>query len=219
MTDQTFRFTHRDADAEHFFHRPQTTRPTGAATQWLCFRFRSDGMFTHSPASHWAIVLRARLGLDAAHRPESISGRGITLGDTSLAVAPADNAFAQVPGFGGARGVQVESFWPGGNFLHARAQALPEGLRDGVDYRVSLHVSDARWVAFAIAQDAAALPPPDVCVRDRVEHPVIADATGVLIALGRGAHETGPWSVCFSEIATGWFDDASTALVSTTDDL
>lgn len=208
MTSRTFRFDHSDDASRQFFHRPATPRPDAPATQWLCFRFRSDGMFTHSTASHFAVVLRARLGFDAAGVPRTISGRGLTLGDTSLASAPADNLHAQAPGYGGARGAQVESFWPGGNFLYRDAQALPDGLRDGVEYTVTVHVNDARFVAFAIEADAADLPRPSICVQDRAAHPVIAEATGVLIGLGRGGTDSGPWSVQFDDIATGWFVDA-----------
>lgn len=206
----SFDITSDDDAAAVYFHRAEVPRPAAATTQWFAFRMRSDGLFANSPGSHFAVVLRARLGFDGAGRPVSIAGRGMTLGDTSLAVAPASNphAFGD-PAFGGARGAQVESFWPGGNFLHRDARALDEGLRDGIDYRVELHVSDARWVAFRIADGAgrAMHDPMLTQVQDRPSHPVPADATGVVIALGRGPRETegGAWRVRFSEIACGWF--------------
>ncbi len=191
-----------------YFHRAEVPRPATATTQWLAFRMRSDGMFARSPGSHFAVVLRARLGFDGAGRPASIAGRGMTLGDTSLALAPAANTLAfGDPAFGGARGAQIESFWPGGNFLYRDARAFDEGLRDDVDYHVELHVSDARWVAFRIsdAQGLALHDPARSRVQDRATHPVPADATGVVIALGRGPAESGPWRVRFSGIAFGWF--------------
>ncbi len=199
-----------DDVAQVYFHRPDVLRPPAATTQWLAFRMESDGLFAHSPASHFAVVLRARLGFDDAGRAVSISGRGLTLGDTSMAQPAADNLHALAdPGFGGARGAQVESFWPGGNFLYRDARALDEGLVDGVPYRVELHVSDARWIAFRIADDEGRPlhDPERTQVQDRLSHPVAADATGVVIALGRGPRETesGAWRVRFSEIACGWF--------------
>lgn len=200
-----FTFDARDAAHRHYLHLPHTPRPRVAATQWLAFRFRSDGMFAASPGSHFAIVLRARLGIDATGTPSTISGRGITLGDTSLAQPPPGDPLANAPGFGGARGAQVESFWPGGNFLFADAQAAREGLRDGIDYRVVLHVDDARWIAFGLQPDDDTPLVPRIAVQDRAAHPVAADATGLLIVLGRGPEESGPWRVRFHDIATGWF--------------
>ncbi|MFA5684618.1 MAG: hypothetical protein WC995_08730 [Lysobacteraceae bacterium] len=201
-------FTINDGDAagERYFHRTDCPRRPGAGVQWLRFALRADGFFRHSPASHFAIALRARLGFDAAGRPCSISGRGITLGDTSQAVAPADNLHARVGGFGGARGAQVESFWPGGNFLYRQARLLDAGFVDGLTYRVELTVDDQREVGFCLDAETAGGRWRRIGaarVRDRAAHPV-EPADGLLIALGRGGGETGPWSVRFSDIQWGW---------------
>jgi hypothetical protein len=204
-----FVFRSEDDAASRYWYLPQSARPvTAGATQWLAFRMRLHAMQRHSPASHFAVVLRARLGFDVANRPVSISGRGITLGDTSLAQPPADNPHAHAPGFGGARGAQIESFWPGGNFLYRDAAVLPQGLQDGCWYRLQLHVNDERWIALQLQREDAA---DDVgstenaCIQDRALHPVQDDATGALIALGRGPGETGAWQAEFRDIACGWF--------------
>jgi len=204
---EQFVFRSQDDAARQYFYVPEVSRPAGATTQWLCFRFRSAGMQRHSAASHFAIALRAELGFDADGQPISISGRGITWGDTSQAWAPPDNAFAVAPGFGGARGAQVESFWAGGNFLYRQARLLDQGLVDGTNYHVHLHVSDERWVAFWVLDDAGRPidPAGHACVQDRAEHPVAPDRTGIVIALGRAPRETGPWQAEFSELEWGWF--------------
>ena len=187
-----FDFRSTQDESAHYWYLADTVRPIGAATQWLAFRVRFIDFARHSPASHFAIALRARLGFDDAGVPRTISGRGMTLGDTSLAHDPHGD-----PAFGGARGAQVESFWPGGNFLF-RETAIDVPLQDDRWYTVELHVNDGRWVALTL--DGVTR-----CVQDRTAHPVIADATGALIALGRGPHESGPWHAQFRDLATGWF--------------
>jgi hypothetical protein len=191
-----FRFRAGDDAARHYWYLPETSRPASARCQWLRFRFRPDDFARHSPASHFAIVLRARLGFDGSGTPVSISGRGITLGDTSQAQPAHPLAFD--PAFGGARGAQIESFWPGGNFLYHEAALLPQGLQDGIEYTVRIEVDDARRIELRI-DDA-----PPVAVVDRAAHPVIEGATGVLIALGRGAEQGEDWQASFRDIASGW---------------
>lgn len=203
MTPSDFQFESRHDAAQHYWYLPDVPRPEGATTQWLALRFRFEALWEHTPESHFALVLRARLGFDANQRPVSISGRGATLGDTSLAQPAAHNPFHLQPGFGGARGAQIESFWPGGNFLFRESGLCPAGLRDGVWYRLHLHVNDARWIALDIAADGDGWE--RACVQDRIEHPVEADATGALIALGRGPKESGRWHAEFRDIACGWF--------------
>lgn len=202
-----FEFQHHQDAAQCFFERAELPRPAGASTQWLSFRFRSEDMQRHSPASHFAIVLRARLGRDAAGVPNSISGRGVAWGDTSLAQPLPGNPHAHAPGFGGAPGAVIESFWPGGNFLHRQARLLDEGLRDGVDYTVHVHVNDQRHIAFWIAAVDGVPPQASLLaeVQDEVAHPVLDGPTGIVIALGRGPVERGPWSACFEDIRFGWF--------------
>lgn len=185
----------------------ETKRPDGADTQWLAFRFRSDGLLSNSPGSHFAIVLRAALDYGADGLPVAISGRGIALGDTSQAHPPPGHPLSDLPGFGGARGMGIESFWPGGNFLFAASAVLPQGLQERFWYHVVLHVNDARWVAFRVTDEHGQLlhPEPGPCVRDAAAHPVRAGATGVLIALGRDRRENGPWRAAFRDIRHGWF--------------
>jgi hypothetical protein len=192
MSRCSFDFCSSDDESSHYWHLAETPRPRGATTQWLALRARFHDFVRHSPASHFAVALRARLGFDATGVPRSISGRGLTLGDTSLAHNITGDA-----AFGGARAAQVESFWPGGNFLY-RETAVDMPLEDGRWYAVELHVNDERWVAFTL--DGVTR-----CVQDRATHPVIAEANGALIALGRGPKESGPWRVEFRDIATGWF--------------
>jgi hypothetical protein len=186
----------------HYFYLPQTARPPRARTQWLAFRLRLHRFVAHTPASHFAIVLRARLGFDASGRAVSISGRGMTFGDTSQAQPVAGNPYAQAAGFGGARGAQVESFWPGGNFLYQDASVLPAGIEDDVDYTIELRVDDERRIELGVT--AAGGAPQRTRIQDRAEHPVIADATGVLIGVGRGPVEAGPWRAELRDILTGW---------------
>lgn len=196
-----------DSDADEraaLLHVAETVRPATAAVQWLAFRFRSDGLLTHSPGSHFAVVLRARVGRDAAGEPASLSGRGMTLGDTSAAYPPPGHPLSDRPGFGGARGAGVESFWPGGNFLYRDTAVLPDGLVERCWYAVRLEVDDARWIRFQIAAADGRHPQAAACVQDRSEHPVLAGATGVLIGLGRDRRETGPWSVELRDIRFGW---------------
>ena len=181
---------------------PQTARPPRAHTQWLAFRLRLHRFVAHTPASHFAIVLRAQLGFDQGGRAVSISGRGMTFGDTSQAQPAAGNPYAQAAGFGGARGAQVESFWPGGNFLYQTAAVLPAGIEDDLDYAIELRVDDERVVELCVtAADGA---PQRARIQDRFEHPVVADATGVLIGIGRGPGESGAWRAELRDIATGW---------------
>lgn len=201
-----FIFRSQDEARQHFFEVPEVPRPAGASTQWLSFIFRSVGMQAHSPASHFAVVLRAELGRDRHGTPVSISGRGLTLGDTSQAQLPAHCPGASATRFGGARGVQVESFWPGGNFLFREARILDEGLRDGCDYRVHLHVNDDRWVGFWLA-DEGGQPQgrSQVCIQDHPDHPVLPGRSGIVIALGRGPEDGGAWEARFRQISWGWF--------------
>lgn len=201
-----FRFHSSQNEREHFWYVPQCPRPSAlVSTQWLSFRFRSHGMLSCSPASHFAVVLRARLRFDVDAKPVSISGRGITLGDTSLATPSSSLPDAIRSRFGGSRGTQIESFWPGGNFLFRETALFAEGLQDRREYRVHVHVNDARWIGYGVCQDPDPTPGPIRGVRDLVDHPVDEDAVGVLIALGRGAQESGDWSAEFLQIATGWF--------------
>lgn len=206
MSGERFVFRREHVASRHFFEVPAVPKPDGARTQWLSFRFRSEAMQQASPASHFAIVLRAELGRDQAGVPCSISGRGITWGDTSLAQRMPNNPFALSSAFGGARGAQVESFWPGGNFLYREARLLDQGLCDDTDYRVHVHVNDARWVAFWLADEAGA-PIADsiACVQDEVAHPVLPERSGIVIALGRGAETGADWSASFDDIRYGWF--------------
>src|SRR5688572_13398559 len=83
-----FDFRSTDDEARHYWYLPCTERPPLATTQWLAFRVRFHDFVRHSPASHFAVALRARLGFDEAGVPRTISGRGLTLGDTSLAHDP-----------------------------------------------------------------------------------------------------------------------------------
>lgn len=186
----------------HYWYLPQTARPPRAHTQWLAFRLRLHRFVAHTPASHFAIVLRTQLRFDEGGRAVSISGRGMTFGDTSQAPPAPGNPHALAAGFGGARGAQVESFWPGGNFLYQAAAVLPAGIQDDVDYAIELRVDDARWVELCVS--ATGGPPQRARILDRAEHPVIADATGVLIGIGRGPAESGAWRAALRDIATGW---------------
>lgn len=199
--DPSFDFASDDPPG-HYLYLPQTARPPRARTQWLAFRLRLHRFVAHTPASHFAIVLRARLGFDAHGNAVSISGRGMTFGDTSQAQPGAGNPHALAAGFGGARGAQVESFWPGGNFLYQDAAVLPTGLEDDVEYAIELRVDDERWIELSVRATGGA--PQRARLQDRAEHPVIADATGLLIGIGRGPVESGAWRAELRDIETGW---------------
>jgi hypothetical protein len=191
-----------DDPPDHYWYLPQTARPPRAKTQWLAFRLRLFGFVAHTPASHFAIVLRARLGFDAAGRAESISGRGMTFGDTSQAQPAAANPHAFAAGFGGARGAQAESFWPGGNFLYQETSVLPAGIEDDVEYGIELRVDEQRWIELCVSR-AGSLPQ-RARIQDHARHPVVPDATGALIGIGRGPAESGAWRAELRDIATGW---------------
>lgn len=195
-----FQFCSADDEARHFFEVAKLPRPPGVRAQWLSFRFRSFDLQRHSPASHFAIVLRCELGRDANGRPISISGRGMTWGDTSLAQAPADNPYAQRGDFGGARGAQCEAFWPGGNFLHRQARLFDDGLHDQREYRIHLQVDDDGRICIRDLDDPGRVAE----AVDPLDHPVLPERTGVLIALARGPNESGRWSAQFDDIAFGW---------------
>jgi hypothetical protein len=197
-----FRFASTDDAARCYWYRDDGAKPPGASLQWLHFRFRSLGFITHSPASHFAIALRARLGIDPAGTPVSISGRGMTLGDTSH--ASPGHALANAPGYGGARGAQIESFWPGGNFLYRDAACVSQGIRDAIWYRIELSVDDARRIELRIEAEDELARREYASVIDRLEHPVLTQAGAFLIALGRGPDESGPWVAEFDDIHYGW---------------
>lgn len=195
-------------DPARCFYEIAVTEPTSVArTQWLSFVFRGHDFVRHAPASHFAVILGATLVRDAAGVPTALSGRGITLGDTSGATPLPCIPQSRRSGFGGARGAQIESFWPGGNFLYRGAVLLADYLQDAVDYRVELDVDRDRRISASITRDTAA-PADQARVRAEVQddpmHPVLAAGTGVLIVLARGPGETGPWSAEFSDIRTGW---------------
>ena len=202
---RSFRIDSDDEPTSRFFEVADVARPAGAATQWLSFRFRSEGLSRHSPGSHFAVILQARLVRDAHGRPSALSGRGIALGNTIEAFASESNTHALGhPGFGGARGMVLESFWPGGNFLYRDAVTLDAPLEDGRDYFVHIHARIDRWFSAWLDEDDKTATSRIACVRDSDAHPVI-EASGILIVLARGGGETGAWSVSFDEIGYGWF--------------
>mgnify|MGYP001182398193 CR=1 FL=1 len=206
-SSRNFIFSSFNDAASHYFHIENTPRPEGGnATAWLSFMFRSCGMFRHSPGSHFAVVLRARLGFDAYGTPREISGAGITLGDTSQAFAAPDSRAFGDPAYGGARGAQIESFRGADNFLFAASASFPDGLCDEVWYRGSVHANDAGYIAYWLEPAHRPTPnPPMPCVFDADRDAFSRSETGILIALGRGAHETGPWQAEFRDIRHGWF--------------
>lgn len=194
-------------ERRHMLHVPRTERPAGADTQWLAFRFRSHGFVSRSPGSHFAIVLRCAVGRDPDGLPQSLSGRGMTLGDTSAAHVPEGDARHGDPQYGGSRGMQVESFWPGGNFLYRDSALFDDGLGESRWYRVRLAVDDARLVTLEAGARRGlwSRRVERARISDRADHPVVPDASGVLIGLGRDrAGETGPWRAEFRDIAFGW---------------
>ena len=206
-------FTSSDDPRQAYFHLPETARPPGMDTQWLRFRFRSEGLLSNSPGTHLAVALRARLGFSEAGVADTISGRGIALGDTSAAAPPPGHPLSDRPEFGGARGATVESFWPRGNFLYRAAGVLPDGLQDHRWYQVGVEVDEDRWIAFRIADDAGQVlhPEPLSRVQDAAAHPVIPGATGVVIALGRDLREHGPWRAEIRDLRHGWRTGSASA--------
>lgn len=193
-----------DDERRHMFHLEATTRPPGAQAQWLSFRFRSLGLVSRSPGSHFAIVLHCAVGRDHQGLPTSLSGRGMTLGDTSEAHCPQGDPRHGDASFGGSRGMQVESFWPGGNFLYRATALFDDGLAEDAWYEVRLATDEARRVVLC-ARGPGDAAPRRVEVVDRAAHPVVPGATGVLIGLGRDrSRESGDWRAEFRDIAHGW---------------
>ncbi len=181
----------------------------GATAQFLSFDFCSDGFFAHAALAHFAIGIRGRIPRDEHGRPRAVVGRGFIIGHTHLVLPDPER-----PGHGGCRChaelpdgqrpgmAQIESYWEGGNFLHAGSCRPAEGLVDGVNYRFELEVTESALIRLGLGRAGA----------DRLDqvtaadghHPVPSHLTGLWIGLASGPKNRGPWRARFSNVRYGW---------------
>lgn len=201
-----------EAPGTAFLHVPRTAKPAHATTQWMQFRFCSRDFFAHSPGSHFAVGLRGEIGFDGSS-PVSLEGRGITIGHTcGIPRDPRDPRrggcleFADLPAGTRPGMSQIESFWPGGNFVYADTCRPRAGYRDGAEYRVTIHAHDSDHVAFWIDDgEGSRIDPGSEAGASTVDDPVNPVLTGYWIGLARDDDGSLPWSMLFSRLRTGWF--------------
>lgn len=173
-------------------------------TQWLAFKFRSDGVFTNTGA-HVAVVLRSQ------STAQWNRGRGFIFGHQNL--ASGDPNVCPV-GEEGTAHAQPESWWTVTDGASQTQRGFVWGpplcsaptIRDGRDYQAAIHVADGGWIAYWIidiethAQIAASL-------RDTLsaESDLVDGLTGYSLALVFGASQSASWRIRFYDIGSGWF--------------
>lgn len=173
-------------------------------TQWLSFRFRSEGVFTHTSA-HVAVLLRSQA------TAQWNRGRGFIFGHQNL--LPGDPNACPV-GEPGTAHAQPESWWTvrsastqtQASFVWGPPLCSTPTIRDLRDYQVNVHVADGGWIAYWItdiesqAQIAASL-------RDTVnaDSDLVDSLTGYSLALVFGTSQSASWRIRFYDIGSGWF--------------
>lgn len=184
--------------AEH----PQAGQRFG--TQWLAFKFRSDGVFTHTGA-HVAVVLRSQA------TAQWIRGRGFIFGHQNL--LSSDPNVCPV-GETGTAHAQPESWWTVtagsaqtqlGHVWGPPLCSTPT-IRDGRDYQVAIHVADGGWIAYWIT-DVASQAQIVTSLRDTLsaESDLVDGLTGYSLALVFGSSPSASWRITFYDIGSGWF--------------
>jgi hypothetical protein len=173
-------------------------------TQWLSFRFRSEGVFTHTGA-HIAVLLRSQA------TAQWNRGRGFIFGHQNL--VPGDPNACPAGGPGTAH-AQPESWWTTtsgstqtqAGFVWGPPLCSAPTLRDHRDYEVAIHVADGGWIAYWIT-DIESQAQISTSLRDTVnaESDLIDTLTGYSLALVFGATQSASWRIRFYDIGSGWF--------------
>ncbi len=174
-------------------------------TQWLVFKFRSDGVFT-STGAHIAVLGRAE-GTATWNR-----GRGFALGRQVLLP---DDPNACPPAPVGTAYTQPETWWTEttADRQSPRSRVFgpplcsPPAVLDFRDYVLALHVADGGWVAHWVVDLQTGEQILGTAWRDTVngESALIDGLTGYAIALVFGATQATPWKFTAYDIASGWF--------------
>jgi hypothetical protein len=173
-------------------------------TQWLSFRFRSEGVFSRTRA-HVAVILRSQ-STAAWNR-----GRGFIFGHQNLLPSDPNACPAGEPGTAHA---QPETWWTvtsgttqtPANFVWGPPLCSAPTILDEHDYAVAIHVADGGWIAYWIT-DIASQAQLSTALRDTVnaESDLVDGLTGYSLALVFGAAQAASWRIRFSDIASGWF--------------
>jgi hypothetical protein len=207
-------FNKAPRDGTFLHHVAGTARPVHPAghpqagqrfgTQWLAFKFRSDGVFTHTGA-HVAVILRSQ-STAAWNR-----GRGFIFGHQNLLP---DDPNACPTGEQGTAHAQPESWWTvtsGAtqtqvNFVWGPPLCSAPAIRDQRDYEIAIHVADGGWIAYWIT-DIESQAQISISLRDTVnaESDLVDGLTGYSLALVFGASQSASWRVRFYDIGSGWF--------------
>ena len=195
----------------HVAGTPRPVYPAGhpragqrMATQWLSFKFRSEGVFTHT-AGHVAVILRSQ-STASWNR-----GRGFIFGHQNL--AGGDPNVCQV-GAEGTAHAQPESWWTITNgptqeqrgFVWGPPLCSEPTILDHREYEVAVHVADGGWIAYWIT-DAETREQISAALRDTVneESALVDGLTGYSLALVFGSSPSASWRIRFHEISAGWF--------------
>jgi hypothetical protein len=172
-------------------------------TQWLSFRFRSEGVFTHTGA-HVAVILRSQSTADWNR------GRGFIFGHQNLHPSDPNACPAGEPGTAHA---QPESWWTVTSGATQSAVKYVWGpplcsapvIRDERDYEVAIHVADGGWIAYWIT-DIESRQQISTALRDTLnaESDLVDGLTGYSLALVFGT-SLASWRIRFYDIGSGWF--------------
>ena len=174
------------------------------STQWLSFRFRSEGVFRRTGA-HVAVILRSQ-STAGWNR-----GRGFIFGHQNLLP---DDPNACPAGEPGTAHAQPETWWTvtsgaaqvAANHVWGPPLCSAPAIRDGRDFQVAIHVADGGWIAYWIT-DLATKAQITTTLRDTVngEADLVDGLTGYSLALVFGASQAESWRIRFDDIACGWF--------------
>jgi hypothetical protein len=195
-------------------HVAGTTRPVYPAghpqagqrlsTQWLVFKFRSEGVFANTGA-HVAVMLRSQ------STAEWNRGRGFIFGHQNL--LPSDPNACPL-GEEGTAHAQPESWWTETSgatqtqrrFVWGPPMCSAPTIRDHRDYEVAMHVADGGWIAYWIT-DIETQGQLATSLRDTVnaESDLVDGLTGYSLALVFGASQAASWRISFYDIGSGWF--------------
>lgn len=173
------------------------------STQWLVFKFRSEGVFT--TGAHVAVVLRSQ------STAEWNRGRGFIFGHQNLLAS--DPNVCPVGEVGTAH-AQPESWWTVTSgaaqtqrgFVWGPPLCSAPTIRDQRDYEVAIHVADGGWIAYWIT-DVESQVQIATSLRDTVnaESDLVDGLTGYSLALVFGASQSASWRIRFYDIGSGWF--------------
>lgn len=174
------------------------------STQWLSFRFRSEGLFANT-GGHVAVILRSQ-STAAWNR-----GRGFIFGHQNLLPSDPNACPAGEPGSAHA---QPESWWTATSgatqaqrgFVWGPPLCSAPTIRDGRDYEVMVHVADGGWIAYWIT-DAASGDQLTASLQDTLseESALVDSLTGYSLALVFGLSARASWRIRFDDIRSGWF--------------